>query len=243
MGLKRFLFAADSHGDQADPVALNALTTFNREFKPQIRVAGGDHFDFRAWRNGAGPKELDETGGEDVEAGLRFVESYRPTHYLVGNHETRIWDARREAKDGRVRALATELISRIESRVGLNCPILPYDKRLGVLRIGHLKFLHGFGSGINSVREHARNYGSCLIGHLHAVDEASVPGLDRRTCRSVGALCRLDMPYNSRVVSSLRHSQGWAYGVIDDKTGEYSVHQAERVGDRFFVASDIRAVA
>lgn len=245
MGLKRFVFATDSHGDQADPVALNALATFCRDFKPVIRVAGGDHFDLRAWRGGAGPKELDETGEEDVEAGFRFLESFRPTHYLIGNHEARLWDSSHEAKDGRVRALASELIGRINVVADkLRCPVLPYDKRLGVLKIGHLKFLHGFGNGgVNAARDHARNYGSCLIGHIHAVDEASVPGLDRRVCRSVGALCKLDMPYNSRTVGTLRHAQGFGYGVIDDKTGEYSVHQAERIGDRFFVATDLRAIA
>ncbi len=178
-----------------------------------------------------------QEAGEDVEAGFRFLDSFRPTHYLIGNHEVRLWDAARGAKDGRVRALAADLIARINAAADkLRCPVLPYDKRLGVLKIGHLKFLHGFGGGgVNSARDHARSYGSCLIGHIHAVDEASVAGLDRRVCRSVGALCNLDMHYNARMVGSLRHAQGFGYGVIDEKTGEYSVHQAERIGDRFFI--------
>lgn len=245
MGLKRFIFASDSHGDQADPVTCNALMAFCRDFKPAYRICGGDAFDCRAWRNGAGPKELDETGEDDIDAGLRFLEAFRPTHYLLGNHEVRLWDAQHDAKDGRVRALATNLIERITSLTSsLKCPVLPYDKRDGVLKIGHLKFLHGFGGGgVNAARDHARNYGSCLIGHIHAVDEASVAGLDRRVCRSVGALCKLDMRYNSRTVGTLRHANGWGYGVIDDKTGNYSVFQAERVGDRFYVASDVRAIA
>ena len=50
----RFVFASDSHGDMADPEALDALWEFCKDYKPEVRVAGGDHFDLRALRRGGG---------------------------------------------------------------------------------------------------------------------------------------------------------------------------------------------
>lgn len=63
----RFVFASDSHGDMNDPEALDALWEFCKDYKPEVRVAGGDHFDFRSLRRGVGTS--------DAESG----ESSRPT--------------------------------------------------------------------------------------------------------------------------------------------------------------------
>ena len=38
----RFVYAADSHGDMADPEALEALWAFCKDYKPDVRVAGGE---------------------------------------------------------------------------------------------------------------------------------------------------------------------------------------------------------
>ncbi len=245
MAWTTFVFATDLHGDCQDTAACNALHRFARDFKPKIRVCGGDVWDFRAWRNGASPKELDEDGEADVAAGFNFLDAFRPTHLLVGNHDFRVFDKAENAKDGRVRALAARIVKQITDHANANrYPILPYHKRRGVLKIGHLKFLHGFGRGGPScVRTHAQDYGCCLIGHVHAIDEVSLPGLDRRVCRSVGALCNLDMTYSAQMPGTLRHANGWGYGVINDKTGDYQVFQAECVNGSYVVATDTRVVA
>jgi predicted MPP superfamily phosphohydrolase len=245
MAYTPFVFASDVHGDCQDTAACNALFRFMRDWKPKIRVCGGDVWDFRAWRNGASPKELDEDGEADVTAGFSFLDQFRPTHLLCGNHDFRVFDKAKTAKDGRVRALAQRIVKQIEDHATAGrYQVLPYHKRHGVLRIGHLKMLHGFGGGgMNCVREHARNYGSCLIGHVHSIDEASLPGLDRRVCRSVGALCQLDMDYSAHSPGTLRHSNGWAYGVVDEKTGDYAVFQAENVNGKYVVAGGTQVIS
>ena len=39
--LTKFIYASDNHGDMADPQALAALFEFTKDFKPDIRIAGG----------------------------------------------------------------------------------------------------------------------------------------------------------------------------------------------------------
>jgi hypothetical protein len=37
----------------------------------------------------------------------------------------------------------------------------------------------------------------------------------------------------------LRHAHGWAYGVIDEATGQYNVWQAEQIGGKWMLPSNI----
>jgi hypothetical protein len=242
VGLKRWIFASDVHGDMADPGALNALFAFCRDFKPQYRICGGDVWDFRALRGKASEEEKRESLKEDFVAGCRFLEAFAPTAFLRGNHDERLWDAARRS-NGPLADYAGQLADDAESRLGGRCEVRPYHKRKGVARLGHLKFLHGFYAGVTAARQHALAYGSCMFGHVHAVDVASVPGIDRRVARSVGCLCTLDFDYDSKSPGSLRHCQGWGYGVVDEKTGNYEAFVAEGIEGKFFVAGEIRAVA
>ena len=89
--LTKFIFASDSHGDMADPEALSALYEFTKDFKPDVKVAGGDHYDFRSLRKGVGSdKEGAESLQLDIEAGEDFFAKWKPTVYLWGNHEHRL---------------------------------------------------------------------------------------------------------------------------------------------------------
>jgi hypothetical protein len=243
MSLTRFLFATDLHGDMQDAGAVAALHEFTKAWKPSIRVFGGDLFDFRNLRRGASAEERSESMSMDVDAGLRFLTSFRPNYYLRGNHCERLWDLAVNGK-GVEADYAQKGVRDIEARCAkMKCEVLPYHKRDGVLKIGHLKMLHGFYAGITATRQHGLTYGACLHGHTHTIDEASVAGLERRAARGVGALCKLDMPYNSRMPVTLRHAHGWAYGVINDKTGSYHVWQAEKIDDLWLLPSSIKSLA
>jgi predicted phosphodiesterase len=243
VSLKRWLFASDVHGDQQDSAAVNAMLAFSRDFKPHYRICGGDVWDFRALRGKASEEEKRDSLRADFEAGLAFLKSFSPTCLIRGNHDERLWDfARRD--NGPLSDYAGDLCERVcERGLPAGCEHLRYHKRAGVYRLGQLKFLHGFYCGTTAARQHALAYGACVYGHVHARDSASVPGFERRTAQGVGCLCTLDFDYDSKSPGSLRHSQGWAYGVIDEKTGQYEVFVAEGVEGKFFVASEIRAVA
>ena len=239
MGWDRFLFCSDNHGDMIDLSADKALTKFLAIWKPKIRIHGGDNFDFRPLRRAASEEEKRELMRSDFEAGMKFIEKLKPTHFTRGNHDERLWDLRNEQK-GIISEYAGSLITEIEdSLIDLNCKMLPYDKRAGVLQIGKLRTIHGYCCGVNAARRSALAYGSVLMGHVHSIQSASIEGVDNRVGRVCGCLCNLDMEYSRAVMASLVHRHGFAYGVIHSKTGEYQVWQAEEIGGKWILPSDI----
>jgi hypothetical protein len=245
MAYTPFIFASDIHGDCQDTAACNALFRFMRDWKPKIRVCGGDLWDFRALRKKASKKETEESTKADLAAGMSFLDAFKPTHFLRGNHDERLWDAAKDGgtQDGLAKDYAAEKVEAIETKLaGWRCTMLPYHNRRGVLKIGHLKFIHGFFCGVTAARQHALAYGSCVFGHGHAIDVASAPGFDRRVARMVGCLCSLDMDYSRASVGALRYASGWAYGVIDERSGDYQVWQAEGINGKFVVAGEPQVI-
>lgn len=243
MAWQRFIFASDLHGDAQDAGAVNALFRFMRDFKPRIRICGGDVWDFRALRSKANEEEKRESIRADFDAGLNWLTEFAPTHdLLLGNHDQRLWD-KAELRNGPLADYSRELVDRVNGLLGrFRVGFRAYHKRIGVLRLGHLKLLHGFFAGVTAARQHALAYGSCLFGHIHSIDEASIPGMDRRVARACGCLCQLDMDYNRTSVNTLRYANGWAYGVVDDSSGNYVVWQSECVDGKYVVATDYRTI-
>jgi hypothetical protein len=233
----------DLHGDMQDPAAVNAALQFASEWRPSIRVIGGDTWDFSALRRKASDEERRKGLKADFEAGMSFVKSFRPTDLLLGNHCKRLWDAA-AIKDGPASDYYRELVGKVETYcVDRGCNLKPYHKRHGIARIGSkLKVLHGYYTGVSACRKHAMVYGDCLFGHVHAFDSATVAGLEGRTARSIGCLSRLDFDYDSSMPDSMRHAQGWAYGLVFDD-GSYQVMATEGVNGKFAVATDMRVIA
>jgi hypothetical protein len=236
---KKFLLGTDIHGDKQDPGANRVFFEFEKLWKPEIRICGGDLWDFRPLRKKASREEQAEDMKPDFAAGMKWFEKFRPTHYLRGNHCERLWELL-DSNLGLERGFAEDGVKEITGLVRkMGCKMLPYHKRDGVLQIGHLKVLHGFFTGAHAAKETATVYGSCLFGHAHAIESHPVPGLERRMARQVGCLCKLDMPYNARHVRTLRHAHGFAYGVVNKDSGAYHVFQAEEVNGVWALPSDI----
>lgn len=234
----KFLIATDVHGDKQDAPSNKVLFNFIKDFKPQIRVFGGDLWDFRAIRKGASADEQRESMAADYVAGINWIKQFKPTYFLRGNHDERLWDLA-ESDNGVLSDYAASGTVEISALLdSMKCPMLPYHKRDGVLRLGSLKVLHGFHCGVHAARQTALVYGSAIFGHTHVIDEHSIGGLDRRVARNIGCLCQLDMEYNSRNPNTLRQAHGFAYGVLNDKTGEYHVLQAESINGRWVLPSD-----
>lgn len=236
---KRWMAVADNHGDMQDGRAVKAALAFARFWKPDIRVHLGDNFDFRALRRNASDEESRDRLGNDIEAGCKFLRDYRPTHWLRGNHDERIYDAM-GSDDGKLSGFAAYVSAEIESATD-GVKVIPYHKRYGVLQLGHLKFIHGYHAGVSAAKQAALVYGSVLMGHVHTIDHYSVPAIERRMGRCIGCLCQLDMDYNRAQPGTLRHAHGWAYGLLYPN-GDYVVWQAEDVGGRFVVAGDVREI-
>lgn len=239
MSWTTFVFASDLHGDKQDPAAVKALLKFCDLWRPKLRVFGGDLWDFRPLRRAACEEEKRESMARDYADGMQFLRDYRPGVFLRGNHCERLWDLAQSDK-GVISDFARKATQEIEDEVGkLHCRMLPYNKRDGVFRLGHLKMLHGYAVGIGAARKHALTYGSCLLGHTHSIDHVTLERQEKTMARIVGCLCQLDHDYNRSHIAALRHAHGWAYGVCNEKTGDFHVWQAERVGGKFKVATSI----
>jgi hypothetical protein len=236
---KRFAGCFDVHGDKVDNHASESFFAFTEMWKPHIRIFGGDLWDFRPLRKKASDDEKRESMKQDFEMGREWLERFKPHFFVHGNHDFRLWDL--AASDSGVRSdyakTGCEEIEKLTQKMG--CRMLPYHKRKGVLRIGHLKVIHGFACGVYAARQTALIYGSTLFGHVHDITEHSIPGLERRVARCCGCLCDLDMDYAARTPNTLRQAHGWAYGVIHSTTGNYHVWQAEEIAGKFMIPSDI----
>ena len=240
---RRFVVCSDLHGDMHEPSAVRALHKICERWKPDVRVFAGDLWDFRAFRKGASDEERRESMAVDFTDGMEFLKEYRPQYFLRGNHDERLW-RKAEDRNGVVSDHAQKLISELETDMKkLGAQMLPYHKRDGVLRLGHLKILHGFHCGIYAARQTALIYSASVFGHVHAIDEHAIPGLERRVARAIGCICKTDMDYNSRQPNTLRQSHGFAYGVLNTKTGAYLSWQAEEVDGNWIVPSDYERIA
>lgn len=244
MKARRFVIVSDSHGDMIDPLMESKFFAWLADWQPELRIHAGDLFDFRAIRNGASQEERAESMQKDYEAGMSFAKRLfaggQEKYQLWGNHDARMWDLLEKA-DGPLRDLAESRVSEIESRMrAMKVKCLPYDARLGVLRIGKMQVLHGYKSGINATRQHATIYGNCIHGHDHAQGVVPVENLDGPSlAMGTGCMCVIDMPYNSRQCNKLRHQQGWVYGIINPD-GTYQAFQAKRIGDNLTLASHVK---
>jgi predicted phosphodiesterase len=245
MQSRRFVVASDSHGDQIDATTETALLSFIADFKPQIRIHAGDVFDFRNLRRGASDDEKAHSLEDDWRMGSdfmrRFFDGGRENHFLRGNHDERLWNFAHSAT-GLLRDYAHDGIARVEKLVAKSrARMLPYDSRLGVLKLGALKVIHGYAAGIGAARKHAIVYRNVLFGHTHNCDVAGAESDEGVSeARGIGACCRLDMPYNAHQTGKLRHQNAFCYGLLFED-GTYQLNQAKKIDGRFYVASDFRA--
>ncbi len=242
---RRFVVAADSHGDQVDHETERALFAFIADFKPQLRIHAGDNWDFRNLRRGASDDEKAHSLEDDWQAGSdflrRFFDGGKENHFLRGNHDERLWHFAHSAT-GLLRDYAHDGIARVEKLVKQSrAKMLPYDSRLGVLKLGALKVIHGYAAGIGAARKHAIVYRNCLFGHTHNCDVAGAESDEGVSeARGIGACCKLDMPYNAHQTGKLRHQNAFCYGLLFED-GTYQINQAKKIDGRFYVASDFRA--
>lgn len=233
-----------NHGDQIDPLTEQAIFSLIHDFKPQVRVHAGDNWDFRNLRKGASDDEKAQSLEQDWTMGADFMRRYfdggEENHFLRGNHDERLWNFANNAT-GLIRDYANDGIKRANAIFSASgARVLPYDSRLGVLRIGALKVLHGFAAGIGAARRHAIIYGNCLFGHTHNCDVAGAE-TDQGVAeaRGLGACCLLDMPYNSAQPAKLRHQNAFAYGLLFED-GTYQLAQTKKINGHFYAASDFR---
>lgn len=241
MKQRRFVVASDLHGDWQDSATVSAVLEFNKAFRPDIRVFNGDLWDFSALRKGASEQDQSTPLDKDWLAGEAFAKAFfaggKENHFLVGNHETRLWDMLEspKAQTAKFASMCIDDFNRLLKDVGAKQ--LPYDAEHGILEIGHLRVVHGYFHGAAAGRNHALTYGNVLYGHTHQIDVTPVPDRHAAEARGIGCLCVRDIPYMKAKPGKLKWGNGWAYGIVRSD-GTYDVFQARKVDGRFTVATE-----
>ena len=226
---RRFVFATDLHGDRQNEAVVKVLHQVTKEFKPDIRIFGGDLFDFRPLRRGASAEEQCESMQTDWNAGVEFLHAWKPTHLLMGNHDDRLFELSENSSAGIKADYARKLCGELENNLRkLRCEWRPYHKRHGVFSFGRLNFLHGFHHGVYAARQHAAIYGSCVFGHVHAFDVHTFGTFnERKAAYACGGLLEVDQEYNKRNTSSLRHENGFYLGLLH-QDGSFTIQEARQ---------------
>lgn len=239
---KRFVAGFDIHGAEQDVSVNKAFFQFVENWKPHYRICGGDVFDFRQLRKKADAYEKRDSMAKDVAMGQQWLQDFRPTHFLRGNHDERLWDLA-EQSEGIVADYAKLGVQRLEKLVAsLRTQMFPYNKRTGVLKLGSLKFIHGYLTGITAARRTAMIYGSVVMGHGHSIQSATIEGTEPRAGFMAGCLCKTELGYNRAQAGTLSWESGFCFGVINERTGSYQYWQARKIDDCWIVPASLERI-
>lgn len=242
--IKKFVFASDNHGELACEETLSALWEYCRDFKPDIRIGGGDHFDCAALRKGAmGDMEGVRSMKDDLDAGRDFFSKFRPTHVVIGNHEYRMEKMARSHPSSVVRDYCSERYRDIKmwARQSGARVVLDY-RRDKVLRLGPVTIHHGNSSDLTKMGMfYCQESGLFLCGHGHTGQQINLPKLGRGAAYMAPALANLElMEYSENTLSAAKHNNGWIAGWYNDR-GDWKAWIIHKVGGgKWYWPTDIR---
>lgn len=230
---ERIMVVADTHGELVDVPAARVAMDWAKHFKPTIRIHLGDGVDLGMLRDGAKEREAYRGYTKDLNAAVEFNMAFKPTHYLMGNHDNRL--LREIESPNKLRAeLAADILARLYKSMG-GAVRVPWGKRKGVLRRANWNFVHGYYSGVNATRQHALAYGNVMHGHTHRVDRRRVERIDGAVGMSIGCLCQLDLDYNAGHVGTLAQEHGMAYGwITHNNTIRWCQAEKDETGQWYF---------
>ena len=144
--MNKFLIAFDLHDQFQDHRTVDAFLRFNKSFKPDIRICGGDIFDLTSLRHGAGRCDLDVSLAHGFELGEDFIKQFRPTVGMFGNHEDRL---ERIIRDGsgpskEYAGIIMDSILQVYRDVGAR--VIRYNKR-DYYQLADYRVVHGYHCG------------------------------------------------------------------------------------------------
>lgn len=221
---KKFVVGFDRHCPEHDPEIDQIFGDFLLDFKPHIRIAGGDwqtveqvsHFD----------NETDIDLDDEFEMNREVLRRWKITHYLEGNHEERLRRVGMKL-DKRLRSLV-DLERNLHLRK-LKIRLLPYHPTKGVLRLNCLKILHGFYANEYVAKKTALTYGTCVFGHAHRFQTFwPKAAFNDRVGFSIGMMGKLDQSY-TQDRPPMGWAQGFAFGYMH-KDGYFDLYPVRIVG-------------
>lgn len=242
--MEAFIACSDLHGVEQDAKAVAAFKRHVEDLKPKHRYFLGDLWNFAALRRQADSEEKNIRLKEDFDAGLDFLNWYRPEIFVWGNHDQRLLDSitrERVNRTGWLAELAETYYRRFtEFASSRNIRVLYYDKAKGTIRVGDITLAHGFGAGDTLGPRMASTYGNVMFGHGHRIERTPVmQNGNPVTAYQIGCLCRDDMDYARADLGALKQENGWAYGQIGKRS---EIFQARYSNGRAIVASDFKVI-
>ena len=237
--MKRVMALGCSHGVYADPVAVDAVLRFRDEFEPSVVVHLGDAIDVTALRSGArGTADEGKRLEPDVDQGITFLQQLRPTVYLWGNHEDRLWRLR-DHPNAIVSYAAIQIANALnETCRKLKCKVVPYTGIYQGVVCGGVRFMHGVMYSENAVRDHAESFGACVFAHTHRAGMAVGRRSDFPIAFCVGTLSKMEnMDYAKARRSTLSWSQGFVFGEFNDRRCQLWLHEQPRTAKDWILPS------
>lgn len=209
-----------SHGHLADPVALKKVLQFKRNWKPKTTIDLGDLIDTAAFRSGArGSKDEAEHTAPDRFAARDWLLQYEPNVITWGNHDWRVWELAEHPNAVIATAASCVRDELIGIAKRLKAETRDYNIETGWWRMADTLVGHGYMYNLNSIQDHARKIGRCIIAHLHRTGSAGADVLEmNRRCWSSGYLGdRTKFGYAHRRPAFLMWNWGIVYGEHTDK--------------------------
>jgi len=216
---KRFVAIGCSHGHLIDPWARDAILSFCERWKPVTRFHLGDAYDLTAFRAGAGGgPDSGKDLNPDLQDGTAFLEHYRPTTLMCGNHERRLW-AYCDHPNALISCLAGKLRqSLFEVCRKMKTDLVEYRGLWEWRMLGDYKLGHGYIYNENACRDHAEAHGNCIFAHTHRAGMMAGRRDDEPLGLCVGTLADIpNVDYANQRRATLGWRQGFVWGEYTDK--------------------------
>ena len=233
---KRVMAISCNHGNRANANAISAVLLFREQFKPDECIHLGDNYDLASLRAGALKDQNDSDAVDDymgdLEAGREFLNSLRPTVFILGNHDER---AKRYLRhhNAVVRGYAEAVWTRMVEPIDRHCHT--FIDTHDVLdrswyKLGGAKYGHGILFSENFLRDTAETWGGhkeiCVVGHAHRAGIAHGRTSGNPVAMSPGCLADIScMEYAHKRRSTLAWSFGIVFGEYTDNHSQLYLHQ------------------
>jgi len=233
--LTNIIAMGDNHGHLACDDTLDAIMEGVSRYKPKYRVHLGDNWDMTCLRKGIenGSKEAIDNLREDMDAGIKWIRRYRPTHFLFGNHEWRVYDLLHNTDSMSKARKAQDVIDEMKRELrAVGCKVIkPYDVRDCKITIEGIDFIHGMSHGKNALLQDQATYGTpgngFVMGHLHREEQLNYQHIEGGAAFLCG--CAMDISlanYALRRSATLRWQNGFLRFVTDGtKYKGYQIHR------------------
>lgn len=237
-----FVVVPDTHAQYYVRPVLSAITAFIKDFKPEVIVHIGDLLDNECLMAKVKTKYIsfdeDDVKSLDTEffyanEVLDKIDEVAPKNcqkiFLTGNHEFRA--------DLILKRFPhfSKLVDYRE-RLQLKNRGWEWHPYLEPVKIGKLHLIHGEFYGANSVRKHLIHYQkNVMYGHTHSIEQTTLQSPMREIPiygATIGCICDLSPDYQRNKSNAWEH--GFAYGVFDEKSGDFQPVVVRVVHNRFY---------